>query len=165
MFKFLVATFFSCLAVQSDAATLMVQVDFTDNKHQITSAWLVKEDLPGNFRLQGRKDDVQFDLLDENNGLISSHFANQPTPIYGAYILATEKEKQQLSQQLNQQKLSNDKGSYYLRVPNYQPHMKAIQLSYQPRVQSTATTKKNQISTPSKKVIHHVFSLASLQLK
>ena len=160
MYKLLITALFSCLAFSIHATTLMVQVNFDNDVHQIVDAWLVKQDLPANFHLKGRNDDIRFDLLDGNSQLISANYANRPAPIYGAFILATEQEKQQL----NQQKLANKKGSYYLRIPNYQPKMRSIQLSYQPQVQ-LASTDKNQLNRSAKRITKRAYYLDNLTVK
>jgi len=138
----------------------MVQVDFNGNEHQVVHAWLVKQDLPANFRLKGRSNDIQFDVLDQKKQLISSSFANQPAPIYGAYILATEQEKQQLSEH----KLPSEKGSYYLRIPNYQKRMNSIQLSYASKVM-LGSKEINSAIDSSEKVVNKAYSLATVQFQ
>jgi len=157
MFKNLIAITFYCIATYTYSATLMVQVDFNGNQHQVVNAWLVEQDLPANFRLKGRSNDIQFDLLDEKNQLISSSFTNQPAPIYGAYILATEQEKQQL----NEHKLPNKKGSYYLRIPHYQKRMNSIQLSDTSKVNANKVFNENDIQ----RVLNRPYLLTDLQIK
>jgi len=138
----------------------MVQVDFNGDGHKIANAWLVDQDLPANFHIKGRSDDIKFDLLDDKNKVISSSYANSPAPIYGAYILATEQEKKQL----NHNAIPNKKGSYYLRVPQYQKHMKSIQLSYIPKVEKHLV---DQITaeTVSARVVNKAYSLAVISTK
>jgi len=159
MFKLFIAIILFFIATFGNAATLMVKVNFSGNEHQIADAWLVKQDLPSNFHLKGRSNDIKFDLLDENNNLISSSYANQPAPIYGAYILATEQEKQQL----NERKTPRVKGSYYLRIPHYQSNMNSIKLSYT----SDKNLKNNK--TLAKAVIikkkNNEYSLTKVQFK
>jgi hypothetical protein len=148
------------IATFGNAATLMVKVNFSGNEHQIADAWLVEQDLPSNFRLKGRNNDIKFDLLDENNKLISSSYANQPAPVYGAYILATEQEKQQL----NERKLPRVKGSYYLRIPHYQINMNSIKLSYIPDIKLKSID-KTLATAISRRVTNKEYSLTKVQFK
>ena len=160
MMKLLIASFLYCVSVYCYSATLMVQVDFTDDDHQVVNAWLVAQDLPANFHIKGQNNDIKFDLLDDKNNLISSSYANRPAPVYGAYILATAQEKKQL--QLNA--IPKDKGSYYLRIPQYQNNMQAIQLSYQSSKKQRSAS-KTSVATPSTRIVNKAYSLASLRNK
>jgi len=110
MIKLLFSVVLFFIATFGNAATLMVKVNFSGNDHQIADAWLIEQDLPSNFHIKGRSNDIKFDLLDEKNNLISSSYANQPAPTYGAYILATAQEKLQLKER----KRPPLKGSYSL---------------------------------------------------
>ncbi len=160
MYKLFIATVFYCIATVGNAATLMVQVNFSGNEHQITDAWLIAQDLPSNFHLKGRSNDIKFDLLDENNNLISSSYANQPAPVYGAYILATEQEKQQL----NERKRPSVKGSYYLRIPHYQINMNSIKLSYTSDIK-LKNNDKALAKDVSRRMTNKEYSLTTVQFK
>jgi len=160
MYKLFITAVLCCIATMANAATLMVKVNFSGNEHQIADAWLIEQDLPSNFHLKGRNNDIKFDLLDKNNKLISSSYANQPAPIYGAYILATEQEKQKL----RKHKQLQPKGSYYLRIPHYNNEMASIRLLY------TANTKSKTINkviatAVSKSVINREYSLTKVQFR
>ncbi len=159
MFKLFTAIILFFIATFGNAATLMVKVNFTGNEHQITDAWLVQQNLPGNFHLKGRSNDIKFDLLDEDNNLISSSYANQPAPIYGAYILASEQEKQQL----NERKTPRVKGSYYLRIPHYQSNMNSIKLSYTSDIK--LKNHKALAKEVRKRMTNKEYSLTKLQFK
>ncbi len=160
MFKFLIAIILFFIATFGNAATLMVQVNFSGNEHQITDAWLVEQELPSNFHLKGRNNDIKFDLLDKNNNLISSSYANQPAPVYGAYILATEQEKLQL----NERKRPPLKGSYYLRIPHYQSNMNSIRLSYTADIKFT-NNDKALVKVASKRGVYKKYLLTKVKFK
>lgn len=160
MLKLFIAISFYCVAVFGNTATLMVQVNFSGNDHEVVDAWLVEQDLPANFRLKGRNDDIRFDLLDVNKDLISSSYTNQPAPIYGAHILATTEEKQQLGKQ----KSLVVRGSYYLRIPHYKKAMNTILLSPSLKVKSQIASKKITQSE-SQRLKNKGYSLTKLQFK
>jgi hypothetical protein len=160
MFKLFIAIILFFIATFANAATLMVKVSFTGNEHQITDAWLVEQNLPSNFQLKGQNNDIKFDLLDENNKLLTSSYANQPAPVFGAYILATEQEKQQLDK-LN---FFPVKGSYYLRIPQYNINMKSIRLSYTSDIK-LKNIDKVQAKDVSTIVTNKKYSLTRVQYK
>jgi len=126
MIKLFLIISLMCTSAYSYSATLMVHVDFKNNQHQVINAWLVDKELPTNFFIKGRNDDIKMNILDYQNNLLTSYYANNPSSIYGAFILATEAEKDKL----NTLNLQKSEGSYYFRIPNYNSSMRSIQLSY-----------------------------------
>jgi len=157
MIKLFLIISLMCTSAYSYSATLMVHVDFKNHQHQVINAWLVDKELPTNFFIKGRNDDIKMDILDYQNNLLTSYYANNPSSIYGAYILATEEEKKQL----NKLTLQNNKGSYYIRVPNYNSSMKSVQLSY---LQSEHHDVKGHEQTKSnlKRVVSKPFTLQNM---
>ncbi len=143
-----------------EAATLMVKIDFIEQEHEIVKTWLIDQDFPSSFHLKGRNDDIQFNVLDKKSRAISTYFANRIAPVSCAHILATDEEKQRLGHQ----HLTHNKGSYYLRIPNYQPNMQAIRLSYRPKIEPTRTLTQVANSLVMK-TESKTNSLAHLQLK
>jgi len=168
MFKLFITSVLYFSATFTNAATLMVKVNFSANKHQVVDAWLVEANLPGHFRIKGRSNDIKFDLLDKNKNLISSIYANQPAATYGAHLFATEQEKQQLGNSPSRPL----KGTYYLRIPRYQGNMASIKVSSTPDIKSknknkilAAKVSKKVTERVAKRVINKEYNLTKVTFK